>query len=528
MVVSLREPPALQSRGAFDRAALKAQVSGAQSDVLAQLGPQDFQQGYRYAGVAAFSGLVSASGLAKLTARSDVADVVLDGVGTAALAQSVPLIHADAVHGLGYTGTGITVAVLDSGVDTDHADLAGDIVVQECFLSGGGCPGGGTRASGAGAAEDDNGHGTNVTGIITSAGNVSSVGVAPGATIAAYKVLNASNSGFFSDWVAALSDIIANQPSVDVVNMSLVSFSTLSGTCDTFLPAATTAINTLRAAGVLTFVSSGNNAAKSASTFPSCVSNAVSVGAVYDQTLPSSTAFSCTDTPATVDHVTCWSNSDTTLDLLAPGASITSSGLGGGLSTYRGTSQAAPHATGAAALILQAFPSLTASQIESLLESSGTPITDTANGRVTPRINVLDAVNPVDTDGDGLMDGADNCPLIANAPQTNTDANNGAANRPGQDGLGDVCDDDDDGDGYLDATETALGENTLAYCVIMRADIDGDHTVNILDLSQVASSYGQTIPPAASRKAQDADSAICILELSKQASVFTQNVAACL
>ena len=324
VVVTLREPQALSARAGFNRAALIGEVAGAQSQVLAALGSSDFQLGDRYEGIAAMSGRVSAAGLAKLSANTDVVDVSLDEVGTAALAQSVPLIHADAVHSLGFTGSGVTVAVLDSGVDTDHPDLSDDIVVQECFLSGGGCPGGGTRASGPGAAEDDNGHGTNVTGIITSKGTVASVGVAPDTKIAAYKVLNAAGTGFFSDWVAALSDIIANHPTVKVVNMSLVSTSPITGSCDSYFPAATTAINTLRTAGTLTIVSSGNNAAKSATSFPSCVTNAVSVGAVYDQTTPSNTAFSCTDAPAAVDHVTCWSNSDATLDLLAPGSLITS------------------------------------------------------------------------------------------------------------------------------------------------------------------------------------------------------------
>jgi subtilisin family serine protease len=105
----------------------------------------------------------------------------------------------------GIAGNGIVVAVLDSGVDTDHSDFAGAIIHQECFLDNGGsidghgrCPNGSDRQSGADAAEDDAGHGTHVTGIIMSHGVRSSVGVAPGAKIVAIKVTaGPSFSGVF-------------------------------------------------------------------------------------------------------------------------------------------------------------------------------------------------------------------------------------------------------------------------------------------------------------------------------------------
>ena len=102
-----------------------------------------------------------------------------------------------------------------------------------------------------------------------------------------------------------------------------------------------------------------------------------------------------------------------------------------------------------------------------------------------------------------------------------------ALNRAGTDGLGDACDADIDGDGYTDAQESALGKNPLSYCTVMRADIDGDHTVSILDISAAAQSYGQSVPPAPERRNQDGDSVISILDLSKIASVFLQPVSAC-
>ena len=106
----------------------------------------------------------------------------------------------------------------------------------------------------------------------------------------------------------------------------------------------------------------------------------------------------CTD-PSAADKVTCFSNSSTALDLLAPGAAITSTGVGWSTSTYYGTSQASPMAAAAAADLLQKNPSLTPGQIQSTLKSTGMPITDSRNGRVTPRIDVVAAFNATSRGG---------------------------------------------------------------------------------------------------------------------------------
>ena len=132
-----------------------------------------------------------------------------------------------------------------------------------------------------------------------------------------------------------------------------------------------------------------------------------------------------------------------------------------------------------------------------------------------------------DADADGVLNATDNCPLVPNVAQTNSDASNAALNRAGTDGLGDACDADIDGDGYTDVQETGLGENPATYCIIMRADLDGDHAVSILDLSVAAQSFGKTVPPTPERRSQDGDSTIIILDLARMASVFGQNVSNC-
>lgn len=216
-------------------------------------------------------------------------------------------------------------------------------------------------------------------------------------------MLNASN-GFCcsSDVVAGLDWIIANRPDVDIVNMSLGTNLTYPGECDNDSPSFGIAIDTLRALGVLTFVSSGNEASGTEMSAPACVANAVSVGAVFDANLGSVGIFSCTDSTTAADQVTCFSNSNSTTDLFAPGAAITSDYLSNGTSTFYGTSQASPHAAGCAADILEADPSLTPDEIESALKLNGVSVTDAKNALTFPRIDCLETIDALGLPEPGL------------------------------------------------------------------------------------------------------------------------------
>ena len=322
--------------------------------------------------------------------------------GSGTLAQSVPLIGADKVHILGYTGRGVTVAVLDTGVDESHPDLVGRIVDEHCYCRNsdgtGCCPNGQTTQSEAGAAADDHGHGSNVTGIIGSRGVVASVGVAPGVNFVVVKVLDRNNRfSSTAQIISALDWLIDNHPEVRVVNMSLGTDALFSTACDSavaFTTAFASAINTMRSNGTLVFVSSGNDASATSMEAPACIQNAISVGAVYDSNVGPLT-FGCTDLTTMADQITCFSNSNSTLDLLAPGAVITSDWLRGGTSNFYGTSQASPHATGSAAVLLEIRPSLTADQVEGILKTTGKSILDSRNGVVTPRIDLFAAASAV-------------------------------------------------------------------------------------------------------------------------------------
>jgi subtilisin family serine protease len=118
----------------------------------------------------------------------------------------------------------------------------------------------------------------------------------------------------------------------------------------------------------------------------------LSVGAVYHRNLASASLLGCTDKPAEVDRVTCFSNSAAQLDLLAPGYGVLTPFKKGGVSSASGTSFAAPHVAGAVAVLRQIDPQLTPDAVEELLESTGRPIVDSRNGITTPRLDLFAAV----------------------------------------------------------------------------------------------------------------------------------------
>lgn len=368
--------------------------------VLDQISPSEFRVTDTFTSLSVVGGYVTYEGLKKLERDHRVRRIDLDVAGHMALAESTELLRARDVQAAGITGAGVVVAVLDTGIDSDHPDLADDIVAQQCFCTNadgvtGCCPGGRTEASGPGGAEDEQGHGTHVAGIITSGGRVAPRGMAPDADIVAVRVLDRTGAAASSVQVMKAFDWIINtQPAVKVVNTSLV-FGSFPGSCDSassFTAGFAQAVNTLRARGTLTVSSAGNAATKSEMGAPACLSGAIAVGAVYDGNI-GTISFGCTDGSTAADKIACFSNSSSALDLLAPGAAISSSGLGGGVAGFAGTSQAAPHVAGALALMMQAKPAATATELENALKGSGRPITDPGNGITVTRIDVKNAID---------------------------------------------------------------------------------------------------------------------------------------
>jgi len=341
-----------------------------------------------------------------------VKTVVLDQAVPLALTESIPLIGADKVWQRGYTGSGQTVAIIDSGVDGNHPALAGKVVAEACFSttdpsvgSSSLCPNGKDEQIGQGSAvpcEEITGcdHGTHVAGIATANGDVK--GVAPEAKIIAIQVSSRFDNNtlcgnlpclliYFSDVLRALEYVysIHNQIAIASANLS-IGGGYYSSPCDNEIPPLTTIIDKLRQIGVATVVASGNGWDGYSMSLPACISSAISVGATCDVDSLGNDPTYDQVCPGGKDSVALFSNSADFLDLLAPGMWITSTVPGGGIGTKGGTSMSTPFVTGAWALLKSAKPDATVEEILTILQATGKPILDERNKLTKPRIQ-LDA-----------------------------------------------------------------------------------------------------------------------------------------
>jgi len=255
---------------------------------------------------------------------------------------SVAQINAPAAWAAGYTGSGVTVAVIDTGVDSGHPALAGAVVGGACFVTTG-C-----------SYFDDNGHGTHVSGIITGDASVNAAaqGVAQGAKVFALKVCDASGSCPTSAIAAAIDYVVANKATTGrVISMSLGGGGTGASNCDRDYLAKK--VNAAASAGVTSVIAAGNNG-KTVSS-PGCASKAIAVGAVDDASVRA-----------------YFSGKGKALDIMAPGVGIMSSVAGGTYESWSGTSMATPHVSAVIALMLQKNPSITDAAIKSCLYSTAT------------------------------------------------------------------------------------------------------------------------------------------------------------
>jgi subtilisin family serine protease len=377
------------------------QTAQAQGAVLSSLPAEEFQVEHRYTTIPAMSGEVTAQGLEKLHENPYVA-----GVGEVRrlglqLSESSRFIGADRVwNELGYTGRGVNVAVIDTGIDSGQEDLADSIVAQHCFAHGN-CPPGGSDESES--APDEHGHGTHVAGIITSNGSTAPRGIAPDAGIVAVRIFSggAYPTARDDDIIAAIDWVTANkeQLNVRVINLSLGSEQLFGSECDNAsetLRGYAEVINRARLAGIIVFAASGNNGDVSQIAYPACLSGVVSVGSVYDSEGSFQNSV-CSDTMSP-DKVSCFSNGGPLLDLLAPGVKIKSTARSNGAVELSGTSMSAPHASALAALLLEADSSLTPEQIKTTLRQTGVAVASpSALHPQTPRIDAyaaLDAIRP--------------------------------------------------------------------------------------------------------------------------------------
>ena len=374
------------------------------TSVLSRLQRKNIKLYHRFNFVPAFAIEADAAMLQRLQNDPAVRRVDVDEPGSGAAVapdESSVLNNVSPLQGLGLDGAGMKVAVIDSGLDTDHVDLMPRLIDQRCFCSnsggvGGCCPNGQSTQSGVGAAEDGHGHGTNVTGIIMGQGNVSPRGAVPAAELVAVKVLDSNNSFCCSSDVIAAMDWVATQhPDVDAVNLSVGTSALYSNHCDTSTSntqAMSVAVNNLITLGAVVTSSSGNQGNSNSISAPACVRNAVSVGATWDFTGGSRTFLGCTETGTAPKQPTCFSNRSVTTDLYGAGAFVTSTGFTGATSTFGGTSMASPMAAACAIALKQAVPSSTVAQRVEAMTLAPTTITDTVSGRSYPFLDCVDAL----------------------------------------------------------------------------------------------------------------------------------------
>ena len=355
----------------------------------------------RFDRVPAFVLQADVATLAALNRDRRVARVDLDVGGSGAAVgadESSVLNQVHQLAALGVGGAGMKVGIVDSGIDTDHLDLRARIVGQQCFCSVGSgcCPNGASSQSGAGSAEDDHGHGTNVAGIIGGDGTVAPQGALPAVSLVAVKVLDRNNRfNSTSDVIAALDWLASQHPDIDAVNLSLGTDALFAGDCDSaaaWTQALAVAVANLNALGAVVTASSGNQGNLANMSVPACIRNVVSSAATWDVAGGAVNFLGCTQSATAPRQPTCFSNRSISTDLFAAGAFVRSTGFNGATSTFGGTSQAAPMAAACAVALKQAAPSSTVAQRMEAMTLSSTRIQDSATGRSYPFLDCRDAL----------------------------------------------------------------------------------------------------------------------------------------
>lgn len=360
-----------------------------QNRVLSKLLSSEFKIRYKYHIINGFSGRITRQGLEKLTQNPIVSSVMPNRKVRAGLEESLPLINATDVWTLcDITGEGQTVAILDTGIDYTHPDLAEKYLGGHDFVNNDDDP------------MDDNGHGTHVAGIAAANGTI--IGVAPGANLVAVKVLNAAGGfGNIDIVIAGINWCVDNKDifNISVINMSLGTFQLYPGHCDLDQAELSEAINAATAVGIFVAAASMNDGSTERIAAPACIQNATSVGATYDADVgdnvvwwPPPDWLVCIDESTEPDQIICFTNRCAILDLLAPGAIITSTRLGGGETNMSGTSMATPHVAGVAALLLEANSNLWPDEIENTLKETGVSINDPETGLSFTRVDAYKAV----------------------------------------------------------------------------------------------------------------------------------------
>ncbi|MEW1723104.1 S8 family serine peptidase, partial [Streptomyces sp. NPDC093109] len=330
--------------------------------------------------------------------------VWLDGKRKALLDKSVPQIGAPTAWGAGYDGTGVKIAVLDTGVDQTHPDLKGVEIAQKDF-------------SGSGNTVDHFGHGTHVASIAAGSGAKSGgkyKGVAPGAKIIDAKVLDDDGFGDDSGIIAGMQ--WAADQGARIANLSL------GGEDTADVDPLEAAVDKLSAEKNILFVIAAGNEGPDAETVgsPGSAASALTVGAVDRK-----------DKIADFSSVGPTADGSLKPDITAPGVDIVAAkaakGVIGdpaadGYVSMSGTSMATPHVAGAAAILAQEHPDWTGQRIKQALTASAKPSTGlTPYQQGTGRADLTKAITQsVVSEQTSLNFGTQQWPHTTDKPVTKT------------------------------------------------------------------------------------------------------------
>ena len=267
-------------------------------------------------------------------------------------------------------GQGVRVAVIDTGIDLDHPDLAANVSSQgrSCVVS-------------ASIPNDDHGHGSHVAGTIAGVDNtIGVVGVAPQATLHAVKVLDRRGSGTWSgvicgiDWVTGTRADGDPGNDIQVANMSLGGGGSDTGNCGR-TPGAEDALHDAIcrsvAAGVTYVVAAGNDGADATTFVPAAYPEVITVSALGDTNGEPGGGGPATSYGGPDDGFVWWSNFGRAVDIAGPGVDIYSTYKDGKYATMSRTSMASPHVAGAAALYLKSNPTADTAQVRTALRQTG-------------------------------------------------------------------------------------------------------------------------------------------------------------
>ena len=409
VIVSLAEPTEMRAVTNWNSpasvSALQSEIATRQTQVLSTISGGEFTLRYKLANTTAFSGQVTQAGLNKLLAYSAVTHIEPVRTVHPMTAQGIPLMNALNTRGV-YNGQGISVAIVDSGVDYTHPRLGGGGFPNSKVI--GGYDFGNNDSNPMPSSEA---HGTCCAGL--AAGSLGTVGdyiggVAYNAKIYALKLT--TDAGLWPtdsalaawDWcITHRNDNSANPIKVISNSWGTTWYTNNHAEADAFSPAHTMTAQTAVAAGITILAASGNEYQTNGIIWPAAMSNVISVGAVYDAVFVSQACGVSTQP----DKVTCYSNTADILDILASSENAYTTDIvgTGGYSTndyypyFNGTSSACPYAAGAVAALQNAVKQtkgiyLTPAQVRGILKMTGEPITDTKVTITKPRVNLGSAI----------------------------------------------------------------------------------------------------------------------------------------